>query len=76
MVFFDLRPLADPAQLNERVSGVGLVLGAHDLVLIGRRQDADLDELRVRQEIQGDEVGPRFFERRELLLQQRLPDCP
>ena len=34
VVFFDLRALADAAQLHERVARVALVLGAHD-----RRRD-------------------------------------
>ena len=72
MILFDLRPLADAAELHQRVARVRLVLGAHDCVLVGGGDDPELDELRVGQKVQSDKVGARFFERREVLLDQLL----
>ena len=46
VVFFDLRALAHPAQLDERVTGIALVLGADDVVLIRGVDDAELGEPR------------------------------
>ena len=66
VVFLDLRAFANAAQLHQRVAGVGLVLGADDRVMVGGREDAELDELRVGDEIEADEIGAPFFERREL----------
>ncbi len=72
MVFFDLRALADAAQLHERVARVRLVLGAHDVVVIGGGDDADLDQLRIGDEVQADQVGASFLERGEVFLDERL----
>jgi len=47
MVFLELRPLAHAPQLNEGVAGVGLVLSTHDRLLIGGRDDSQLDHLRI-----------------------------
>ena len=68
MVFFDLRALAHAAQLHHRVARVGLVLGADDRLLIGRRDDAELGELGIGDEVQPDQIGAAFFERGEVLL--------
>ena len=67
MVFFDLRALADAAQLHQRVARVGLVFGAHDGVVIGGGDDAELDQLRIGDEVEADQIGAAFLERRELL---------
>ena len=72
MIFFDLRALADAPQLHERVARVALVFGAHDLVVILLGDETELDELRIGQEIQRDQIGPRFLERGKLLFQRRL----
>ena len=72
MVFFDLRALAHPPQLDQRVAGVGLVLGQHDLRLIRAGDQPELRELRVGQEVQRDEIRARFLERGVLLLERRL----
>jgi hypothetical protein len=42
VVFLDLRALADAAQLHQRIARVGLVFGAHDVVVIGGGNHADL----------------------------------
>ena len=62
-------PFAHAAQLHERVARVVLVLGADDLVVIAVLDQAELDELRIGQEVQRDEIGARLLERRILLLQ-------
>ena len=54
VVFFDVRALADPPQLDQRVARVALVLGAHDLVVRIIRHQAELDQLSIGQEIQRD----------------------
>jgi hypothetical protein len=72
VVFFDLRALADPSQLRQRIAGVRLVLGTHDAVLVSRREDANLDELRVGKEVQADEIGAGFFERGKVFLDRAL----
>ena len=72
VVLFDLRPLAHTAELHQRVARVRLVFGAHDVVLVGGGDDPQLDQLRIGQKIQSDEVGTCFLERREVLLDQLL----
>ncbi len=76
MVFLDLRALTDATQLDQRVARVGLVFGADNGVVIGGGNDAKLDQLRIGDEVEADEIGPAFFERRELLLDQRLRRAP
>ena len=72
MILFDLGSLADAAQLHQGVPGVGLVLGAHDLGVVGRFDQAELDQFRIGKEIQRDEIGARLLERRVLLLEHGL----
>ena len=72
VVFFDLRALADAAELDERVARVAFVFGADDLVVVRLVDQPELDELRVGQEVERDEIGARLLERRVLLLQHRL----
>ena len=72
VVLLDLAPVAHPPELKQRVAGVGLVLGEHDVLLRLGRENADLDELRVGEEVEPDEVGPRLLEGRVLLVQPGL----
>ena len=72
VIFFDVRPLADTPKLHERVARVALVLGADDLGVILVGDEPELDQLRIRQEVQRDEVGARLFERGVLLPERRL----
>ena len=62
MVFLDLRPLPDAAELHERVARVALVLGLHDLSLVGRGDEPELHQLRVGQEVQRDQVSARLLQ--------------
>ncbi len=71
VVFFDLGALTHAPQLQQRVLRVGLVFGLHDLGLILGLEDAELGQLRIGQEIEADQVGAAFFERRVLLLEHR-----
>ena len=72
VVFFDLRALADAPQLHERVACVRLVLRPDDLVVVRGSQQAELDQLRIREEVEGHEIRARLFERRKLLLEHAL----
>ena len=72
VIFFDLRAFADAPQLDQRVARVGFVLRLDDVVVIGGGDDADLDQLRIGDEIETDQVGAAFLERGEVLLDQRL----
>ncbi len=70
VVLLDLRSLADASQLNQRVACVVLVLGGDDVIVVLGRDDAQLDELRIGKEIQGDEVGAGFLDGGVLLSQE------
>ena len=72
MVLFELRPLAHAPQLNDRVSRVRLILRAHDVFVIGGRDDPQLYELGIGDEVEADEIGAPFLERGELLFDQLL----
>ncbi len=63
MIFFDLRPGADTAQLHERVARLRFVFGEDDLLMVGGRDQSELLQLRIEQEVQRDQIGARFFER-------------
>jgi hypothetical protein len=76
VILLDLRALADAPQLDQRISRVGLALGAGDRLLIRGRDDAELGELGVADEVEADQVGARFLQRRELFLQRRLGRAP
>ena len=56
VVFFDLRPLADAPQLHERVARVRLVLGENHVGVILFGDEAELDELRVGDEVERHEI--------------------
>ena len=56
VIFFDLRALADPAQLHQRVARVTLVFGLNNLPLILCVDDAELGEPRIRDEVQGHQI--------------------
>ena len=72
MVFFDLGPLADAAQLHERVARVALVLGADDVGVIRLVDEPELDELPIGHEVERHEIGARLLERGILFLQHAL----
>ena len=72
VVFFDLRPFANPPQLHQRVTCVGLVFREDDFLQRVGADDPDLDEVGIGDEIQRDEIGARLFDGRELLLQRLL----
>jgi len=72
VVFFDVRAFTNTAQLHQRVAGVRLVLGQHDVRLMLGRQQPALRDLRLADEVQRHQIRPRFFERRVLLLEHEL----
>ena len=72
VILFELRPFPNASQLHQRVARISLVLGAYDLGLILGRQQPELGEMRIGDEIQGDEIRARLLERRVLLLEQFL----
>ena len=71
MVLLQLRPFLTP-ELHNRVARIPLVLGADDVGLILLHQEAELDQLGIRQEVQRDQIGARLFQRRKLLFERRL----
>ena len=68
VVLFELGALAHPTQLKERSPRVRLVLGTYDVIMIVLRDEAEFDELGVRQEVQRDQVGARLLDRKSTRL--------
>jgi hypothetical protein len=72
VVFLDLRAVADPAQLHERIARVAFVFSANNLGLMFGRDHPAFSDLRRADEVQRDKVRARFFERGVLLLERQL----
>ena len=72
MVFLELRPLLDPAELDQAVARVAFIGGTRNLGLVGGGDQPELGELGVGHEIEGHEVGAAFLQGRVLLLERVL----
>src|ERR1051325_8102918 len=70
VVFRDRRALTYTPQLHECVARVAFVLRAHHVLLIGGGDDSQVDELRIGQAGQADEIGAPFLECGDRLLER------